>query len=176
MNEGEAEIDISHGKRLTQNGVQGSDTGIIALPIYYIEMVIPINLSVPVTCHKRKDACSDAVNQGGAAELRWLIGYPTSSLDKSFSNSFQLERNHPGGESPYPGCLKEMNGWLDEMRESEELRVTNDPAKDEKEVEEIEDVVWVEKTGECLVVHFKCPCGKGYQILLSGGKCYCKLM
>ncbi|GLT96109.1 hypothetical protein SLE2022_137550 [Rubroshorea leprosula] len=69
-----------------------------------------------------------------------------------------------------------MNGWLDEMQVSEELRVTNDPAKDEKEGEEIEDVVWVEKTGECLVVHFKYPCGKGYQILLSGGKCYYKLM
>ncbi|GKV50075.1 hypothetical protein SLEP1_g56791 [Rubroshorea leprosula] len=69
-----------------------------------------------------------------------------------------------------------MNGWLDEMRESEEQRITNDPAKDEKEGEEIEDAVWVEKTGECLAVHFKCPCSKGYQILLSRGKCYYKLM
>ncbi|XVF57024.1 hypothetical protein PTKIN_Ptkin06aG0169500 [Pterospermum kingtungense] len=39
-----------------------------------------------------------------------------------------------------------------------------------------EEAVRVEKTGECLDLHFKCPCGKGYQILLSGKNCYYKLI
>lgn len=43
-------------------------------------------------------------------------------------------------------------------------------------VAEYEEAVCVERTGECLVVHFKCPCGKGYQILLSGRECYYKLI
>ncbi|GKV34663.1 hypothetical protein SLEP1_g43020 [Rubroshorea leprosula] len=43
--------------------------------------------------------------------------------------------------------LKEMNGWLDEMRESEELRVANDPAKDEKEGEELKMLCGWRKQG-----------------------------
>ncbi|KAH6778098.1 hypothetical protein C2S52_006394 [Perilla frutescens var. hirtella] len=38
-----------------------------------------------------------------------------------------------------------------------------------------QEAVFVEKTGDCLVLHFKCPCGDGYQILLSGSNCYYKL-
>ena len=38
-----------------------------------------------------------------------------------------------------------------------------------------EEAVWVERNGECLILHFKCPCGKGYQILLTGKSCYYKL-
>lgn len=44
------------------------------------------------------------------------------------------------------------------------------------ETETGEEAVSVERTGECLVLHFKCPCTKGYQILLSGNNCYYKLM
>ncbi|KAH0671762.1 hypothetical protein KY290_023946 [Solanum tuberosum] len=38
-----------------------------------------------------------------------------------------------------------------------------------------EEAVWVERMGSCLILHFKCPCGKGYQILLCGNNCYYKL-
>ncbi|KAK9183045.1 hypothetical protein WN944_026194 [Citrus x changshan-huyou] len=38
------------------------------------------------------------------------------------------------------------------------------------------EVVSVEKKGDALILHFKCPCGSGYQILLLGGNCYYKLM
>ncbi|KAL0366847.1 UNVERIFIED_CONTAM: hypothetical protein Sradi_3574800 [Sesamum radiatum] len=38
-----------------------------------------------------------------------------------------------------------------------------------------QEAVWVEKNGECLVLHFKCPCGNGYQILLFRSSCYYKL-
>ncbi|KAL3642084.1 hypothetical protein CASFOL_012899 [Castilleja foliolosa] len=54
----------------------------------------------------------------------------------------------------------------------------NQIPKDESENEmqnASQEAVWVEKNGECLVIHFKCPCGTGYQILLSGNDCYYKL-
>ncbi|KAL3642348.1 hypothetical protein CASFOL_013163 [Castilleja foliolosa] len=54
----------------------------------------------------------------------------------------------------------------------------NQIQKDESENEmqnASQEAVWVEKNGECLVIHFKCPCGTGYQILLSGNDCYYKL-
>ncbi|XP_057506145.1 uncharacterized protein LOC130789414 [Actinidia eriantha] len=41
---------------------------------------------------------------------------------------------------------------------------------------ETEVAVSVERTGDCLVIHFKCPCNRGYQILLAGNNCYYKLM
>nr|GMD75906.1 uncharacterized serine-rich protein C215.13-like [Ipomoea batatas] len=46
-----------------------------------------------------------------------------------------------------------------------------------EEAKTSEESVWVEeKGGEGLVIHFKCPCNKGYEILLSGNNCYYKLM
>ncbi|GFZ02760.1 hypothetical protein Acr_15g0013680 [Actinidia rufa] len=49
--------------------------------------------------------------------------------------------------------------------------------KDETETEtESEEAVSVERSGNCLILHIKCPCGKGYQVLLSGRNCYYKLM
>lgn len=36
--------------------------------------------------------------------------------------------------------------------------------------------VSVDVVGKCLSVNFCCPCGKGYQILLSGRNCYYKLI
>lgn len=38
-----------------------------------------------------------------------------------------------------------------------------------------QEAVFVEKSGDDLVLHFKCPCGDGYEILLSGNNCYYKL-
>ncbi|KAL3642086.1 hypothetical protein CASFOL_012901 [Castilleja foliolosa] len=54
----------------------------------------------------------------------------------------------------------------------------NQIQKDESENEmqnASQEAVWVEKKTECLVIHFKCPCGTGYEILLSGNDCYYKL-
>ncbi|KAJ0035712.1 hypothetical protein Pint_25187 [Pistacia integerrima] len=42
--------------------------------------------------------------------------------------------------------------------------------------EDCVEAVTMEKAGECLIIHFKCPCCRGYQILLSGKNCYYKLM
>ncbi|CAI9115261.1 OLC1v1016114C1 [Oldenlandia corymbosa var. corymbosa] len=38
-----------------------------------------------------------------------------------------------------------------------------------------QEAVWVERKGAVLILHFKCPCSKGYQILLSENSCYYKL-
>ncbi|KAF7825124.1 mitochondrial fission regulator 1 [Senna tora] len=84
--------------------------------------------------------------------------------------------------------LREMRHWWDEvMQEDGEEEVEEDAYEGHKAIsnnskdecvmgggaEEVVSVEWVEK---CLSIHFKCPCGKGYQILLSGNKCYYKLV
>lgn len=87
--------------------------------------------------------------------------------------------------------LREMSQWWNEViKEDEEesgSEENDSPPKtqdDEYEVSRVamereeghcEEAVWVERSEECLILHFKCPCGKGYQILLSGNNCYYKL-
>ncbi|XP_022719688.1 uncharacterized protein LOC111277525 [Durio zibethinus] len=71
--------------------------------------------------------------------------------------------------------MKEMRQWWDEaMREVEDVWNT-EAIKGDGEVD-CEEAVRVEKIGECLDLDFKCPCGKGYKILLSGKNCYYKLI
>ncbi|KAJ7955120.1 flocculation protein FLO11-like [Quillaja saponaria] len=81
--------------------------------------------------------------------------------------------------------LREMRHWWDKaMREeiegeAEEYKGTefNDTVKKCDNVEErLEESVSIEKVGECLVINFKCPCYRGYQILLTGNNCYYKLI
>ncbi|CAI9096091.1 OLC1v1032163C1 [Oldenlandia corymbosa var. corymbosa] len=87
--------------------------------------------------------------------------------------------------------LREMKKWWDEViKEGEEEEDAdsgnNDhcPPKDDTEASQgceaeeashDQEAVWVERKGEVLILHFKCPCSKGYQILLSGDNCYYKL-
>ncbi|GFQ08800.1 hypothetical protein PHJA_003024000, partial [Phtheirospermum japonicum] len=81
--------------------------------------------------------------------------------------------------------LREMSQWWNQVviegeeegTESENYFSDNiQKGESETEMENpSQEAVWVEKNGECLVLHFKCPCGTGYQILLSGNDCYYKL-
>ncbi|CAA0818237.1 Unknown protein [Striga hermonthica] len=82
--------------------------------------------------------------------------------------------------------LKEMSQWWNQVvheDEGEDDESENDfientqkeEAKDDEVGNPTKEAVWVEKNGECLVLHFKCPCGTVYQILLSGNNCYYKL-
>ncbi|XP_047938649.1 uncharacterized protein LOC125186339 [Salvia hispanica] len=79
--------------------------------------------------------------------------------------------------------LKVMSEWWnqvaseDDDEENLESENDNDPKEECEGEAEIpsQEAVFVEKSGECLVLHFKCPCGDGYQILLSGDNCYYKL-
>ncbi|KAG6423049.1 hypothetical protein SASPL_113433 [Salvia splendens] len=87
-------------------------------------------------------------------------------------------RSPASGENPTAKKLKRMKERLREMREWWNQVATED--EDEEECEEetqnpSQEAVFVEKSGECLVLHFKCPCGDGYQILLSGNNLYYKL-
>ncbi|CAH9083597.1 unnamed protein product [Cuscuta epithymum] len=86
--------------------------------------------------------------------------------------------------------MRQMRQWWDQVLQEEEEEVNeedhpseDDTSKIENEPEDKtassqpEESVWVEeKGGEGLVIHFKCPCKKGYEILLSGNNCYYKLL
>ncbi|OWM69351.1 hypothetical protein CDL15_Pgr006314 [Punica granatum] len=80
--------------------------------------------------------------------------------------------------------LKEMSRWWHQvLREEEEEedevpgeQNNNATEKDGAEAENDQESVSVEELGDCLSIHFNCPCGKGYQILLSGRNCYYKLI
>ncbi|KAJ7980284.1 flocculation protein FLO11-like [Quillaja saponaria] len=80
--------------------------------------------------------------------------------------------------------LREMRHWWDEamrdeLEEEEEQRgpeFNDDVKKEDKEEDYLEESVTVERAKECLIINFKCPCYKGYQILLTGTKCYYKLI
>ncbi|CAI9112271.1 OLC1v1012691C1 [Oldenlandia corymbosa var. corymbosa] len=92
--------------------------------------------------------------------------------------------------------LREMSKWWNEVikegEEEDESGSDNDdhhcPPKDECEANQgteaseneeashhDQEAVWVERKGELLILHFKCPCSKSYQILLSENNCYYKL-
>ncbi|KAG6668513.1 hypothetical protein CIPAW_01G175900 [Carya illinoinensis] len=77
--------------------------------------------------------------------------------------------------------MNEMSKWCEQViREQQEeedggAEYNNASAKDDP-LPDFEESVFVERVGEGLTVRFKCPCGKGYQILLSGRDCYYKLM
>ncbi|KAL3000590.1 hypothetical protein AAZX31_09G221500 [Glycine max] len=85
--------------------------------------------------------------------------------------------------------LKEMRQWWDEvMKDEEEDRGGREEecavvAQDDKALaqddlvggdsEESVSVDWIER---CVSLGFRCPCGKGYEVLLSQNNCYYKLV
>lgn len=82
--------------------------------------------------------------------------------------------------------LREMRQWWDEVikeeeeQEEDECQVAEDdkislPPQDELkgDSEEAVRVEWAEK---CVSIAFRCPCGKGYEVLLSANNCYYKLV
>uniref|UniRef100_M0ZJQ2 Uncharacterized protein n=1 Tax=Solanum tuberosum TaxID=4113 RepID=M0ZJQ2_SOLTU len=98
------------------------------------------------------------------------------------------ELNFNNGESPTTMRLKRMKDGMREMRQwcdlmiqeeeetfHEENKIVKDDEIDSGGEALCEEAVWVERMGNCLILHFKCPCGKGYQILLCGNNCYYKL-
>ncbi|XP_019181214.1 PREDICTED: swi5-dependent recombination DNA repair protein 1 homolog [Ipomoea nil] len=109
------------------------------------------------------------------------IKSPPSSSAQGSPNTKRLKR--------MKDRLGQMRQWWDQVLQEEEdedsYAAEDNNSKEEEKGEEAkttsssagEESVWVEeKGGEGLVIHFKCPCKKGYEILLSGNKCYYKLM
>ncbi|KAF2314076.1 hypothetical protein GH714_021984 [Hevea brasiliensis] len=108
---------------------------------------------------------------------------PNKSISRSSNcdDSTVYENPHYKWLRKMRDCMKEMNQWCDELIpdgvigvEEEEKCTQGNTANATKtgSVIEYEEAVCAERTGECLVVHFKCPCSKGYQILLYGRDCY----
>ncbi|KAF5736425.1 hypothetical protein HS088_TW14G00567 [Tripterygium wilfordii] len=108
---------------------------------------------------------------------------PAKSLSRSSSsnemgverspNSMRMKRMKEG--------LKEMTIWCEELlhEEEEEATAEKNSYSNAAKVDcgaEFSEAVNVERTGDCLTINFKCPCGNGYQILLSGSSCYYKLI
>ncbi|KAJ8763919.1 hypothetical protein K2173_003701 [Erythroxylum novogranatense] len=98
----------------------------------------------------------------------------SSSCDDA-SNSLWLKK--------MKDCIKQMNQWWDEYmpgeQEEDERKSPQDNSNNnERKNDEGDDeeAVSVEKAGDCFMINFRCPCRKGYQILLSGRSCYYRLL
>ncbi|CAK8540586.1 unnamed protein product [Lathyrus sativus] len=91
--------------------------------------------------------------------------------------------------------LKEMKQWWDEVmkeedeqveeqqQQQEEVEKEQSPVVEEDKVlcqdelgEDVEESVRVEWAEKCLSLTFKCPCSKGYEVLISANNCYYKLV
>ncbi|XP_047950604.1 mucin-7-like [Salvia hispanica] len=106
------------------------------------------------------------------------ISAPIAGTPPRLPAKRDLFRSPVSSENPTAKRLRRMKERLREMREWWNQVATEDD--DEEECEEetqnpSQEAVFVEKSGECLVLHFKCPCGDGYQVLLSGNNLYYKL-
>ncbi|KAJ0092473.1 hypothetical protein Patl1_25759 [Pistacia atlantica] len=125
--------------------------------------------------------------------LRRSVSDPNPSPAPTLSSSCDGvgEYDVPNAEwaRKFSNCMKEMARKWDELLGFEEDKgreenhnrsysnnVENNNASMDNCGEDFVEAVTVEKAGECLIIHFKCPCGRGYQILLSGKNCYYKLM
>ncbi|PSS10023.1 Mucin-2 like [Actinidia chinensis var. chinensis] len=100
---------------------------------------------------------------------------PPTSIKQENPNSERMKR--------MKDRMREMSRWWEEVLHQDDDVDSgseddkNCAPKDETETEtESEEAVSVERSGNCLILHIKCPCGKGYQVLLSGRNCYYKLM
>ncbi|OMP11515.1 hypothetical protein CCACVL1_00472 [Corchorus capsularis] len=125
---------------------------------------------------------------GSALPLRRSISdhfaSPVKCLSKSSSSNDlgapeSIEEDRPSAKrlKKMKEWMQEMNQWVDEEGITEDGDVCNaEAAKDNVEQADCEEATRVEKIGDCLDLHFKCPCGKGYKILLSGKNCYYKLI
>ncbi|KAF8016191.1 hypothetical protein BT93_H1642 [Corymbia citriodora subsp. variegata] len=126
-----------------------------------------------------------------------LASYQTSGSISSFSRGSSSSGGHGSAEeSPNSKrlkttkrCLKEMRRWWDHaMREACEdnepdergntdtTEIVQQGKREEAEEEENHEAVSMGVIHDCLSLDFNCPCGKGYQIVLSGNKCYYKLV
>ncbi|OMO95207.1 hypothetical protein CCACVL1_05496 [Corchorus capsularis] len=105
---------------------------------------------------------------------------PVKSSNSSSSNEMGLEsieEDRPSAKrvKRMKEWMKEMNQWVYESSREDGDVCNTEATKEDSEVD-CEEAVRVQKIGDCLDLLFKCPCGKGYQILLSGQNCYYKLI
>ncbi|CAK9184247.1 unnamed protein product [Ilex paraguariensis] len=111
---------------------------------------------------------------------------PRVSLARTFSRSpssgeigpHSVEKESPNSKrlKKMKEKMREMRQWWDQiMHEGEDddygSEINNrNTLKDNCETESVEAIqesVWVERNGECKTIHFKCPCGEGYEVRLQ---------
>lgn len=96
-----------------------------------------------------------------------------------------LQRRNSDQETPNSKKLRklketmeEMRRWMEEVVQDEDEDTThlqNDNIK-EQDGNETKESVFVDKTEGGLILQFNCPCGSGYEIYLSGDKCFYRLI
>ncbi|CAL1388208.1 unnamed protein product [Linum trigynum] len=127
----------------------------------------------------------------------WSLPSPDKPAPSGSNDAVSANPPHHGEKLKAVGnWIKEVAKWWDEFHTVDEIApevvnpeekkvsvddgdsdiASNAVKQDGKESAGCEESVNVERTGECLIINFKCPCKKGYQILLSGTSCYYKLM
>ncbi|XP_061375923.1 uncharacterized protein LOC133318011 [Gastrolobium bilobum] len=79
--------------------------------------------------------------------------------------------------------LREMRQWWDEAMKDEDEKEDEFAVAEDNKVQsqdelgrDSEEAVSVEWADKCVSLTFKCPCGKGYEVLLSENNCYYKLV
>ncbi|KAG6606253.1 hypothetical protein SDJN02_02996, partial [Cucurbita argyrosperma subsp. argyrosperma] len=125
--------------------------------------------------------------------LRRTVSDPTPSTDKTSVSPLTIGRVNDSIKEDSPDSkrlrkikdrLKEMNEWWNEVMSEQEHEEEKRDEKNEtkkkveccKEEEDEEETVGVERVGDSLELRLKCPCGKGFEILLSGTSCFYKLL
>ncbi|XP_016506055.1 uncharacterized protein LOC107823869 [Nicotiana tabacum] len=138
-----------------------------------------------------------ALNKNGESPNAMRKSPSQSALARTGSCSQNVQESSDAvnnAESPTTMRLKRMKQGMKEMRQwcdlmiQEDAQVEKASSEENKSLKEneteteteteasCEEAVWVERMGNSLILHFRCPCGEGYQILLSGNNCYYKLL
>ncbi|EPS71037.1 hypothetical protein M569_03727 [Genlisea aurea] len=102
---------------------------------------------------------------------------PTAVINSTPPRPPRSRNDSPGcGESPTAKeKMKQMKRWCDRIV-TETADEENQKEHREETVEDpTDEAVSVEENGDILVLRFKCTCGHGFEILLSGKSCYYKL-
>ncbi|RDX90324.1 hypothetical protein CR513_27831, partial [Mucuna pruriens] len=114
--------------------------------------------------------------------LRKSLSELTPSPDKALSRLGSEETAAPDSVRlrKMKERFKEMRQWWDQvMKDDEDECAVAQHDKlipqDDLGGEDSEEAVSVEWADKCLSLVFRCPCGKGYEVLLSENNCYYKL-
>ncbi|KAI5649789.1 hypothetical protein M9H77_35794 [Catharanthus roseus] len=100
----------------------------------------------------------------------------------------EQESSHSRKLSRIQEKMQKFCQWVEKVASEEDMNEDNcslaDDNKSPKEMSENEpetarpaqEAIWVEEKGENLMIHFKCPCSRGYEVFISGKKCYYRLI
>ncbi|XP_058739231.1 DNA polymerase delta subunit 3-like [Vicia villosa] len=147
-----------------------------------------------------QSAVTPMVKGAGLPPLHPNLRRCLSADAKSVSRALSSEESAPADSMRLKRMkdrLKEMKQWWDEVMKEEDEEVEEEQQQQEEEQEEkeqspvveedkvlsqdelgedVEEAVRVEWAEKCLSLTFKCPCSKGYEVLISANNCYYKLV